>query len=248
MKLLIVVIGTVALAAQDQSQEKRITFLPFQTIIRSQYWTESGRSYESSIAFIRDKDGSFIYEDDVDNPLGTTEGPRQRWRHSLNVSERIYTIEEPFLRAAVAEPIPGNMELERMVSHYGSCRFLEDGTWKRLGESTLLNLNVVEVEVERTERTVEKRWVAPDIQCFALKTTRMIEGQLRMSQEAVSIDVKAPKPGFLDLPVGYTLLSPLDLESHYQTKFPGKQFYGGDAVNMERRYRQAVDASKKRSK
>jgi hypothetical protein len=248
MKMSIFVFCAITAGAQDQVQEKRITFIPFQTIVRSQYWTESGRGYESSIKFSRDKDGSFVYEDDVAHPLGETAGARKRWRHSLNVPTRIYTIEEPFLQAAVAEPVPDDTEFERIRSLYGSCRFLEDGTWKRLGESTLLNVPVVEVEVERTDRRVEKWWVAPSIQCFALKATRMIDGQLRMSQEAVSIDLKTPPPGFLDLPAGYTLLSPLDLESHYQTKFPGKQFYGGRAVDMERRYRQAVDASKKRSK
>lgn len=80
---------------------------------------------------------------------------------------------------------------------YGSCSHLQDGKWKEVGRSTLLGVDVIEVEVGR-----RKMWVSPKFQCFALKETIDVEGQLRMENEVVSLERRESPAGLFDLPAG----------------------------------------------
>ena len=246
MKMLIYAICLASLLVPAQSQTQQSAFRPFSATIRSQYWTESGKAASSSITFARSRDGSFVYANDVEYPLGKDREKRGRFSYRFDVQQRLFTLTEPFVQAAVARPIVDDAEMRQLADTYGSCRHLQDGEWKEVGRSTVLNFDVVEVEVERTSRSVQKKWVAPDLQCFALREISMIDGRLRMQREAVSLETKEPQRSLFEPPPGYELLSPLELEDRYQAKFPGNELFGRAVHNMEDRYRRAVSDAKAR--
>jgi hypothetical protein len=150
---------------------------------------------------------------------------------------------EPFVQAAVVEPIVEDKDLRRLMSVYGSCEYLHDGTWKEVSRSRLLDFDVIEV-VELTEREVLTRWVAPELECFALRQTDVTDGVLRMREEAVSIDTREPSGNWLEPPAGYAVVTPLELERRYQEKFPGKVLYGQAIYNVEDRYQRSVAKAK----
>jgi hypothetical protein len=218
----------------------------FSAKLRAQYWTESGREAARSRTFHRRADGSYVFESEVDDPSDPNHGKLRRFRNVLNVSGRTFTITEPFVEAAVTRPLVDDGELNTLAAAYGECASLTNGTWKEINRSSLLGLEVIEVEVERTERTVVTHWVAPDLDCFSLKHTTVIDGRLRTLEKAVSIDPGEPDTTVLNLPKGYALVSPLELEARYQARFPGMELFGDQALRMEETYQRSIEKARVR--
>ncbi len=110
----------------------------------------------------------------------------------------------------------------------------------------MLGFKVIEVEVEKTDRSVTKEWVAPDLQCYALRHTYVEDDELRTNIEVVSIDLREPDPTVFGPPAGYELVSPLEMETRYRARFPGHELMGLSAYKLEEQYQLAVAAAKKK--
>jgi len=237
---LFLAVGAILLTALGQDQKPRREFQPFSATMQARHWTDTELSEECSITFARSKDGSWARTSDIEHPLFKDRSKRGIFSYRLDVPRRLYTSTEPFVRAATVFPIVEDKELERDISIYGSCDHLRDGTWKEVGRSTILNFDVIEVEVERTDRELRTKWVAPDLQCFALKETDLTDGELRMWAEAFSIETTEPPSRSFEPPDDYERLSPLELERRYQQMFPGNVMFGPAVLNVEVQYQRAV--------
>jgi hypothetical protein len=221
-------------------------FRPFTATRKDQYWTESRRYDEINLTFARARNGSFALMFDAKAPDHSKQSPPLRSEYLFNVPRRWYIHAEAFTRTAVVLPIVDDTEMDRLTLDNGSCAGLSDGTWKSLGKSSMLGLPVIEVEVEKTDRSVTKEWVAPDLQCYALKRTYVEDDELRTKIEVVSIDLKEPEPKVFEPPAGYELVSPLEMENRYRVKFPGHELMGLSAYKLEEQYQLAVDSVKKK--
>lgn len=142
-------------------------------------------------------------------------------------------------RLSVVKPVVDDTEFRELASAYGACDNLSDGTWKEISRSTLLGFEVIEVEEEHTERSLVKSWVAPALQCFALRHVEFIDGKLRQQWEIDSLQQKEPDASTFGPPEGYERVSPIELENRYQAMFPGSELYGRFATAMEERYQWA---------
>ena len=166
-------------------------FQSFTARLKARYWTESGRTTERSTTFVRATDGSWAFESDTEDPVLLDQAPRGWFRYTLDVKTRRYIISLSFVHAAVVRPIVDAQELQSLRGAYGTCDVLNDESRKQLGRSTFLGVEVVELE-ERDEHSVAVEWVAPPLQCFALKRTDVIDGNLRERVEAVSVQTGEP--------------------------------------------------------
>jgi hypothetical protein len=215
-------------------------FQPFTTRMKARYWTESGRTTERSTTFVRAKDGSWAFESDIEDPVLLDQAARGWFRYTLDVKNRRYIFGESFVHAAVVRPLVDAKELQKLRGAYGTCDGVNDGSLKQLGRSTFLGLELLEVEVERDERSVLEEWVVPALQCFALKRTEVLDGNLRVRIEAVSVQVGEPDESAFEPPIGFARVSPREIEDLYRAKFPGRELFGSQAVKMEEQYRRAL--------
>jgi hypothetical protein len=126
------------------------------------------------------------------------------------------------------KPVVEEAELKSLASAYGTCDSLQNGTWTAKGRSKLLGIDVTEVEVERTGREVITAWVAPELQRFALKRTDILDGELRVREEVLSVRNAEPPASMFAQPDGYALVSPREMEDRY----------------LEREYQRAIGLSK----
>ncbi len=221
-------------------------FRPFTARMNARYWTESGRTTERSTTFIRATDGSWAFESDTEDPVMLDQAARGWFRYTLDVKNRRYIFAESFVHAAVVRPVVDAKELQTLRGAYGTCEVANDGSRKQLGRSTLLGMEVLEVEVERTERSIILEWVAPGLQCFALKRTEVLDGNLRVRIEAVSVQTGEPDSSAFESPAGFARVSPLEMEDLYRAKFPGREMYGSQiGRRLEEEYRRALSRAPK---
>jgi hypothetical protein len=246
MRSYILAMALAAAAIPAVSQTSHRGFQPFTAMEKEQYWTESGRYAERHTIFMRGADGSSAYISDEAAPGDPDQTPSAVFSFRFNAARRLYIEAEPFTRTALAIPIVEDSEMDRLRSVYGTCDSLSDGTWKVLGQSAMLGFKVIEVEVDKAEHTITKEWVAPDLQCFALKHTFVENDALRTNLVVLSIDLKPPDPSFFEVPAGYELVSPLEREARYQARFPGHELLGQLVDRLEERYQSAVAAAKKK--
>lgn len=211
---------------------------PFTARWTGMWWTESGRYTDRPETFARGSDGSWAFVSEAENP-SDPKAARGPFSYALNATKRQYIIAESFTKAAVVKPVVDDKEFKELASAYGTCENLSDGTWKEMSQSTLLGFDVIEVEVEHTERSLVKSWVAPALQCFALRHVEFIDGNLRQKWEIGSLQQKEPDPSMFGPPEGYELVTPIELEKRYQAMFPGSELYGRFAATMEERYQRA---------
>ena len=238
------VLGAVVLPAV--SQEIRVAYKPFTARIREQYWTESGRCPERHATFARRADGSFCFISDEAAPNDPAQKPVVFFSYRLNVPRRQYISAEPFTKTACGYYIPDDRELQRMRDSYGACEHLHDGQWRLLGRSRVLGYKVYQAVTLLDCHFRPTEWVAPDLQCFALKSTDFVDGFPRERDEVSSLDFKEPDPSLFEPPAGYELLSPLEQEKRYQAMFTGAVFVGTPGINnLERQYQAGLAAMKR---
>lgn len=221
-------------------------FRPFSATLKAQYWTETGKYAERHTTFARSADGSHAFISDEAAPGDPDQTPRAFFSYRLNVSKRWRIVTESFTMTAVVTYIPDDRELKALASSYGTCDNLSNGTRTQLARSTMFGLEVVETEIERDERSLIKEWVAPSLQCFALKRTEVLDGRLRVNIEAVSVELREPDPVMFQPPVGHELVSPLMQEQRYKARFPGHELFGQAVYKLEQQYQSGLAASKQR--
>jgi hypothetical protein len=235
-----------AMAAPGLPQTGHRQYQPFTATLKEQYWTESGRYAGSHTTFARAADGSYAFISDKAAPDDKDQKPIAFFSFRFNVARRWLVETEPFTQTAVVTPIVEDSEIDSAASVYGTCDWLSDGTWKPLGQSTMLGFKVIEVEVDKTEHSITKEWVAPALNCFALKHTFVENEALRTNLEVTSIDLSEPDRALFEVPPGYERVSPLEMEARYKARFPKNELYGRSVYKLEERYQSAVAAAKQR--
>jgi hypothetical protein len=219
---------------------------PFTAELKARYWTESGRTIEESWKFVRATDGSWAFESDDQDPALLDQAERGWFRYTFDVKRRRYIDSLSFVQAAVVKPVVDAQELKMLRGSYGTCDGLNDGSLKQLGRSTFLGLEVIDVEVEHDERSIIEEWVAPALQCFALKRTEVIDGNLRQRIQAVSVQLGEPDAGAFELPAGFARVSPLEMEDLYRARFPGRELFGSRiGRRLEEEYQRALSSAPK---
>lgn len=239
--LLFAALAPAMLVAQERSAAR-----PFTARLEARYWTETGRPEFYQRSFRRSSNGSYSFTSETDHPLQASRtdaasgNDRPSFSYVYNHSQRLLILSEPLLQAVIATPVVDDEELNNIRSAYGDCSTIGEGGTPVLSQSTFLGHRVLEIEVERTERYLEKRWVAPDLGCFTLRTIVTIDGNLRERTEAVSVDASEPPGAMFEVPRGFALLTPAEMEARYRAAFRGKPLFGDQAHELERKHQRAV--------
>jgi hypothetical protein len=142
--------------------------------------------------------------------------------------------------------VPDEQKFRSLLEEPGSCAWLTDGTWKRIGESEMLGIHIVEVEDKWSENLSMMSWVAPVLECFPLVRLRIDKGVVRTMTEVLSVEFGEPDPSAFRAPPGYVEMSPLEFEELWKKKYNGRRYYSNDeqALKVEHDYQ----AGKARSK
>lgn len=244
--MLMTIIAATVMPAMPQTTQGE--FRPFVATRKDQYWTESRRYVERHTTFARGADGSYAFISDKAAPNDPDQVPVAIYSQRFNALRRWSILTEPFTRTAVVTYIAEDRDLSARARDYGTCENLTNGNWKTLGRSSLLGFAVVEVEVDRGERSVTTEWVAPELQCYALRHTYVENGELRTKLEVVAIEVKEPDKKSFEPPAEHELVSPIEQEDRYRTMFPAHELFGRHTYELERSYQFGLAAAKDKQK
>lgn len=219
-----------AALAQNPSSDHQGQIRPFTATITEKHLTESGAELAFSSTFYKRSDGGCA-------EFGETEafGERGVYQRFTDPRRRVHTMVDFFVQAAVAFPLPDDASCKDGIVPV-TCKGFGEGRWKVLGTGHLLNMPVIEVE-EHVHRDIYRRiWVAPELGCFGLKVVEADAARTRRIIEVLSVRLGEPEAWVFEVPSGFPLVTPLELEALTKQRF-GRGGWG-DAVaeRLERKY------------
>ncbi len=186
---------------------------------------EDGGVLEFSGQFFRKSDGSYARVEESE----AYGGERGTYWDILDVPTRTWVWAESFINAAIVMR-RSDAQFDNLMRIEGGCRNdLEDADSKRIGESQMLGVHVIEVERKLTDQLTVRRWVAPELQCFALLDLLIEKGEVRTKKEVLSIQFGEPDPAAFRAPAGYRIVDPLQFED-----LARQESYGHDGIGEER--------------
>ncbi len=245
MKKLSVLFTFAVFTVSSFSQETGDALRPFSATIVSTI-SAGDHPFQLRGRYAQASDGSNAYISENDPPAND-EGLRGEFSFLLNMRKNLYIHTNSLIRAAVVTPLVDGEDLKKIQPRH-SCKWLADGTWRRVGEgeSKIKGIRVIEVIDEETQTPELTRlitlWVAPDLNCFQMKRTHVKNGVMVAEDIVESLDLKEPTSAIFDVPLGYSNVRPAEFERLYRVKFPGKQIYSDDMVmRFESQYQRAID-------
>ncbi len=235
----IAVFSSVSIFGQQTGKALR----PFSATIISTYG--GAHPFQLHRRYAQAPDGSTAYFGEHDPP-DNDEGLRGEYSSLLNMRKRVYIDTNALIKAAVVRPLADAEELSRIGVRYSCQGLTDETTWRRVGESEIKGFKVIEVIEEEigplSDDDVTTLWVAPDLNCFQLKRTRVKNGKVVEEDLVESLDLKEPSPTIFDVPHGYSIVRPAELERLYRVKFPGKQLFSDYLVmRLDADYQRAID-------
>lgn len=194
---------------------------------------EQGGEMVFSGQFFRKSDGSYARVLETE----AYDGERGTIRTTLDAPTRTWVWAESFIDAAIVMR-RSDAQFRNLMGNEGGCRNdLEDADSKRIGDSEKLGVHVIEVERKLTDRLIVRRWVAPELQCFALLDLLIETGEVRTKDEVLSIQFGEPDPAAFRVPGGYKILDPLQFEEIWRQKYNGRDGFGDiRAQKLQREY------------
>ena len=221
-----------ALSAQSSAAPTgRYTPLTASTRLTDIY--EDGRELVFLGQFFRKSDGSYARVEESE----AYDGERGTIRDILDVPTRTWVWAESFVNAAIVMR-RSEAQFGNLMWIEGGCRNdLEDADSKRIGESQMLGVHVIEVERKLTDGLTVRRWVAPELQCFALLDLLVEKGEVRTKNEVLSIQFGEPDPAAFRVPAGYKIVDPLQFEDLWKQRTNGRDGFGDEgAQKLQREY------------
>jgi len=194
---------------------------------------EDGGELVFSGQFFRKSDGSYARVEESE----AYGGERGTYWDILDAPTRIWVDAQSFINAAIVMR-RSDAQFRNFMGNEGGCRNdLEDADSKRIGESEKLGVHVIEVERKLTDGLTVRRWVAPDLQCFALLDLLIEKGEVRVKKEVLSIQFGEPDPAAFRVPAGYKIVDPLQFEDLWKQKYNGRDAFGEKgAQKLQREY------------
>ncbi len=221
-----------ALSAQSSAAPtERYTPLTASTKLTDFY--EDGAVLVFSSKFFRKSDGSYARVEESE----AYDGERGTIQEVLDAPTRTWVWAQSFINAAIVMR-RSEVRFDNLMGNEGGCRSdLEDADSKRIGESQMLGVHVIEVERKLTDQLTVRRWVAPDLQCFALLDLLIEKGEVRTKKEVLSIQFGEPDPAAFRAPAGYKIVDPLQFEDLWKQKYNGRDAFGQKgAQKLQREY------------
>ena len=223
------------MAAQSAGPEVK-QYHPFTAKMETTYIDDDGGETRFRKSFFRKSNGSYA-------EIKGTEavGERGTRQNILDPATRSYATVDSFTKSVLVLFLPDEWEFRSFQQLVGTCRWLADGTWKRVGQSERLGIHVIEVEESKTENLKKKLWVAPDLDCFPLLDLLIEKGEVRTKEEVLSLEFGEPDPGAFRVPSGSVYVNPLQFEERWKKRFNGQSYYGDPqlAEKVERRFQDA---------
>jgi len=189
--------------------------------------------------FARRSDGSFVRSFEVTSPAGEV-----GWSVDIvDVPNRKYVALEPFTKSATTF-YRTDSEVGESVAATGTCDSLgldaEAGLPTRRVQAispqqrvwdTLLGRKVAQV-IERFEVATTERWVAPDLDCFALRKSEWSSTGAHNEYTVTKLEEGEPPDSMFQIPSEYLETSPLQVEAAYAARYPGHALFGESMARL----------------
>jgi len=245
--VIMAVTALVAVEAAGQapvSEGTREAYRPFTAKYLWTYIDDQGATINFSGKFHRTADGSFSQIEEM-------EGPRRERgtvQYIVNIADRSWTSARSYTHTSTTVVYLDDRKFQNMVSEVaGNCAILEDGSYRRVGESELLGIKVIEMESKVGRDTVLRDSIAPELGCFVLQHLLVDHGEVRAIEQVTQITLGEPDPDALHVPAGYAEASPLEFEARWQQLF-GREYYGAaQAKRLELEYQQGKARQRQRN-
>jgi len=186
--------------------------------------------------FFRKSDGSWAR-------LRETEafGERGTAQYIFDTGKRTMIRVDGFTRSAIVFRLPDEPVFRGYLEQPGTCKWLTDGTRKRLAESERLGLRVVEIAAGLDT----KLWVAPELECFPLLELLIEDGVVRTKEEVLWLEFGEPDSNPFLIPSGFVEVSPLQFNELRKQRFQGRSDYREEELlqKLERDYQYGLSKS-----
>jgi outer membrane lipoprotein-sorting protein len=223
-----------AIAAQAPAPSGTKQYRPFTAKYIRTYLSERGRMKTFSGTFYRRADGAF--SDISETEAGGTPG---KSRDILIPADRSFTLADSFTGTSTTTLLLEERRFQNLMDREsGTCDILKDESVKRLGESELLGLKVIEVEEPFGRSTVFRKTIAPELWCFALQKLDIDHGAVRTITQVTQITFGEPDPEAFRPPADYTEVSPMELNARWRALFGYDFFDPAVAQRREQDYQQ----------
>lgn len=190
------------------------SYQPFTAQINSTYWDESGGKVSFMRTFARRGDGSYADDGDSD-----TCGERSWVRYIFDSVKRFVAKVSSYTRSAHIAPLVTESRFRGVLEFHGSCRMLQEGAWEVVGESERLGFRVLEIQHKGGDDWTRKKWVAPELACFALLSLLIEPGNIvRTREEVLSLELGEPDPRLFEIPSDVEWITPLEELRRFETR------------------------------
>jgi hypothetical protein len=154
----------------------------------------------------------------------------------FNSVHDIYVHTEPVTRSVMTRAVPPAEIQRHLEAGFRSCQSLKAG-YEAGPHSRMLGYDVILVS-ETDKAGTESRWVAPALDCYALRSVyRTPDG--RHDDFAVGeVQEVEPPAELCEVPSGYVERSPKEIEALYAKRIPGAEVFPRSILErLERKYK-----------
>ena len=101
--------------------------------------------------------------------------------------------------------------------------------------AVMLGFGVIPVKVRESRHSVS-RWVAPELNCYALRETAVSEHGSRTEFQVEKLEIGDPPDAMFEGPPDYVERSPAEIEALYLAKYPGHPLFGRSLETIQQHY------------
>ena len=214
-----VLLLTLALSLAGQQSPQPVPHRwPFRVELRQEDWYQDGKRDERTVRVTRLPDQSVL----IIQPYSGPREPKWRIGHEffflVDRAARISYQGDTLTRAATPHYLN---DQSNIGDPYGECSVLKDATIRTVAAGEILSHPVFRFETtEANERTI--KWIAPEVDCFPLRSQVLVDEVVREKVEAISV-TRLLDDTKLALPRGIRVLPPKDYCDLYRKRHRGEE-------------------------